>query len=71
MRGHFLTKIFPERGLVRPTRDLERLHELLIARGAARPLGDDDDAFAPEPVTDRDAAVAEVRSLLGCPTDLD
>jgi mitochondrial fission protein ELM1 len=55
-----------ERGFVRPTRDLERLHALLIERGAARRLGDDDATFSPVALTDRDAAAAEVRSLLGC-----
>jgi mitochondrial fission protein ELM1 len=57
-----------ERGFVRPTRDLERLHALLIERGAARRLGDDDASFAPVALADREAAAAEVRALLGCPS---
>ena len=58
-----------ERGFVRPTRDLEGLHALLIERGAARRLGGDEGPCSPGPVTDRDTAVAELRSLMGCPMD--
>ena len=57
-----------ERGIVRPTRDLDRLHATLIERGVARRLGDDA-AFSPTRLTDREAAAAEVRKLVGWPAD--
>ncbi|MGH0032665.1 MAG: ELM1/GtrOC1 family putative glycosyltransferase, partial [Myxococcota bacterium] len=54
-----------ERGWVRPTRDLDRLHTSLEAHGAARPFHDDAEPFEPKALDDRAAAVAAVRELMG------
>ena len=56
-----------ERGWVRPTRDLERLHASLYEHGAARPFGPDAALFPPRRLDDRDAVVERVRALMGAP----
>jgi mitochondrial fission protein ELM1 len=59
-----------ERGWVRPTRDLDRLHDALCARGVARRFGTPFDAdCAGPPLRDRDAVAARVRALLCAPSD--
>jgi hypothetical protein len=59
-----------ERGWVRPTRDLDRLHAALCARGVARRFGTPFDAdCAGPPLRDRDAVAARVRALLCAPSD--
>lgn len=54
-----------ERGWVRPTRDLDRLHRSLEQHGAARPFTPDAELFTPRALDDRGAAVAAVRALMG------
>jgi mitochondrial fission protein ELM1 len=54
-----------ERGWVRPSRDLDRLHRSLEQHGAARPFSPDAELFAPRALDDRGAAVAAVRELMG------
>jgi hypothetical protein len=56
-----------QRGFVRPTRDLDRLHRVLYERGAARPFHPDAELFSPRPLDDRAAAEARVRVLMGSP----
>jgi mitochondrial fission protein ELM1 len=54
-----------DRGFVRPTRDLDRLHEELIRMGVARRLGE---AYAPAaaaPPRHREAVAERVRELMG------
>jgi mitochondrial fission protein ELM1 len=57
-----------ERGWVRPTRDLERLHDDLERRGVARRMTESAVPFEPaRGPSDLEVAVARVRALLGLP----
>jgi mitochondrial fission protein ELM1 len=54
-----------ERGFVRPTRDLGRLHESLYSRGVARPFGTPFAAGNGEPLHELEGVAARVRRLMG------
>jgi mitochondrial fission protein ELM1 len=54
-----------ERGFVRPTRDLDRLHQELYRRGVARPFGAPLAPPTGAPAGDLEAVSARVRALMG------
>lgn len=54
-----------ERGFVRPTRDLGRLHEALYRRGVAKPFGAPFATTAGAPLQDLETVAARVRALMG------
>lgn len=54
-----------EHGLVRPTRDLGRLHDALYRRGVAKPFGAPFETSQGSPRQDLEKAAARVRALLG------
>jgi mitochondrial fission protein ELM1 len=54
-----------ERGFVRPTRDLDRLHQDLYRRGMARPFGEPFARAGSTPAGDLEAVAARVRALMG------
>jgi len=54
-----------ERGFVRPTRDLGRLHEALYRRGVAKPFGAPFETTSVAPLRDLETVAARVRSLMG------
>lgn len=54
-----------DRGFVRPTRDLSRLHEGLMNSGIARPFGEPFEASHRSPPTNREAVAERIRQLLG------
>jgi hypothetical protein len=54
-----------ERGFVRPTRDLGRLHQDLYRRGVAKPFGAPYAAIAGAPANDLAVVAARVRALMG------
>jgi hypothetical protein len=58
-----------ESALVRPPRDLARLHRELARRGLARAFGAPLDLAAPPPLRELEEVVARVRSLLGTGCD--
>ena len=54
-----------ERGFVRPTRDLDRLHQELYRRGVAKPFGAPLATTAGAPSNDLAVVAARVRALMG------
>jgi hypothetical protein len=54
-----------ERGFVRPTRDLGRLHRDLAQLGAAQPFGAARDLPAPKALWEAPEVAQRVRALLG------
>jgi len=60
-----------ERGFVRPTRDLGRLHEDLVRRGAAQRFGEAQAALGGEPLREAPLVARRVRRMLGYPATQD
>jgi len=56
-----------ERGWVRPSRDLTRLHEVLFRRGLARPFGEPFASATRPPRDDKREVASRVREILGAP----
>ncbi len=54
-----------ERGFVRPTRDLDRLHQQLYRRGMAKPFGEPFASASRAPPNDLERVAARVRALMG------
>jgi len=54
-----------ERGFVRPTRDLDRLHQQLYRRGLAKPFGAPFATTVGAPPNDLERVAARVRALMG------
>jgi hypothetical protein len=54
-----------ERGFVRPTRDLDRLHQQLYRRGMAKPFGEPFAIPSSAPPNDLERVAARVRALMG------
>jgi hypothetical protein len=61
----YASALLLERAVVRPTRDVSRLHGDLERRGLARRFGPPLDLTPPPPLGELEAVAARVRQLLG------